>query len=631
MPRALIATLYIVFCLTIFYPLANQAASDGKIISHIEIEGNRLVTDQEILDVINTYPGAQLDKDQIMMDLKHVFELGYFDRDSLEALPSQLADGTVVLKFVVKENPPITDLEIYGVSSLDQVNAYESFMPLVGKPENIQLITHKIQELESLYLSEGYIIARVKDIDIDSDGTLKIYVNEGLISDIIFTGNKKTKRSFLDHVTSNTKAGEPYNEKTFSKDFKRLNGTGYFSNVTRAVIPNEGDDSYTLEIKVQEKRTINVGLGGGMNSNAGLFGNVNLSAANVKGKGHTLNVNAMVGSGFGVNSTFNDNSSLFRRDNITQIGVNYSVPYFMDKQGRSISYRTNYFKGPNYLVDLSKQSTASLGTSVSQRLDNKTSLRVGTNYSVVDLDDRDRAEYLDIISGNISELDGVKESVARDEAKAIRKEQLEDGQLINLSANIVHADLDDARKPRDGWKTRLGVEPNLAIGDLSSFTKLNASVTRYIPAPKKSSFVFNLRAGHELLGDIPQFTQYRLGGMSGVRGYRQFSELGVGRNMLIGTAEFRTPIYNVMPPLKKFGFLKNLDVAAFFDAGVLGGNTRNNRVSERLSRAMSAGVGLRINLPLVGGLRVDFGFPLIEALTEDPNFFRINFGVSNRF
>ena len=84
-----------------------------------------------------------------------------------------------------------------------------------------------------------------------------------------------------------------------------------------------------------------------------------------------------------------------------------------------------------------------------------------------------------------------------------------------------------------------------------------------------------------------------------------------------------------MPPLQKFKILKNVDFALFADAGVIGGDSRLNLITDRLSRAAAVGFGLRVNVPLVGALRFDVGFPLIQALTNKTKLYRFNFGPAN--
>ena len=147
---------------------------------------------------------------------------------------------------------------------------------------------------------------------------------------------------------------------------------------------------------------------------------------------------------------------------------------------------------------------------------------------------------------------------------------------------------------------------------------------------KKSTFVLNARTGFNPFGELPHFAKYRLGGNGGIRGYRLFSDLGVGDEFVAGSAEFRTPIYSLIRPLENVKYINNVDFALFVDAGLIGGDERLNDISNRLNEALSFGFGFRINIPLIGALRLDVGFPLIEAL-EDERLFRFNFGAADQF
>jgi outer membrane protein insertion porin family len=629
---------FLLFCF--FFTLPVSAAdeipetTETFHIFKIQIVGNRLVLDDEILKVINSREGSPFDRDLITEDLKNIYQMGYFQKNHIEAQPVKDDEGNIIVEYRIKENPIIRDLIIYGGESIADVDAYKIFVDLVGKPENTKLLTEKIRSLESQYLDAGYIVARVKDINLDNSGTLRIYIDEGKIDSIVFTGNHKTKESYLRHIVSSVHEDEAYNERSFARDFRRLQGTGYFSNVSRAVRPSEDTDSegYILEIQLQEKKTSSIGLGAGINSSAGLFGSGNATIGDLRGKGETLGINAMFGSGYGANSTFSRNQGLYRRGNIIQIGARYSIPYFADTEGTASLY-SNYSRGPNFMLDLVRQTSLDSGVSYSSPLDTDGNnvLRFSTNFNNVKLDDRDHKKFIERITKNIMEDIGLDESAAKEKAENIRKKQLKDGSYLGFGGHYLFKDLDSDTKPRDGWRTRLGVEPAVSFGDINSFTKLSGSVTKYIPAWQSSTFVFNVRTGFELFGNIPQFSLFRLGGLNGVRGYRPFSDLGLGTKMAIAMAEYRTPLYNIIPPIHKVKFMRNLDFALFADGGLIRGNRAINTYTKRLNDAASVGFGFRVHMPVVGGLRVDMGFPLIKTLFKNPSLFGVNFGPADYF
>lgn len=62
-----------------------------------------------------------------------------------------------------------------------------------GKIANLKDINKCVQKLEEEYRSNGYILARVTDVHMEKDGTLKVAVNEGIVEGFKVKGNVKTK------------------------------------------------------------------------------------------------------------------------------------------------------------------------------------------------------------------------------------------------------------------------------------------------------------------------------------------------------------------------------------------------------------------------------------------------------
>jgi outer membrane protein assembly factor BamA len=547
---------------------------------------------------------------------------------------------------MVHENPIIVDVLIFGNRNHQDVNAYSFFQDMIGRPQNSKVFNAKIRALEAAYSEKGYLLAKVKKALWDKDiGVFKIYIDEGYLSEIQYEGNFKTKKHFLDRKLAHTSSKHAYNEKEFYKDYQSLNKTGYFKKIEREIIPNEDGHGYVLKLNLEEKRSIKVGVGGGVNSGTGLFGNSTLKVSNIRGEGQDFQLSGTFGSGIGANSAFND-SQFFRQATLTTIGATYNIPYVFGSD-KNLGLYANYTQGANFQVDFSEQLSLATGISVSRVFgeDDNHFLKNSFGLNYIDLDEVNRFEerrYVRDIARNYTEFFDVGQNYvpgvgdpavspfALRAARELREDQLIQGQFINFKSAYSFTKLDDLQNPHEGWKSQLSLEPVLGFSEVDSFTKFSGSVSRYVGLPKNSSFLVNGRWGYDVLGSIPQFAQYRLGGNSGVRGYRQFSQLGLGTTQAISTVELRTPIYNVIPQLKRNKYLKNLDLAAFTDIGVVGGSTDFNRLTDRLSQAWSAGVGVRVAVPFFGRIRVDLGFPIIDAL-YNKDFFRINFGPADNF
>ena len=103
--------------------------------------------------------------------------------------------------------------------------------------------------------------------------------------------------------------------------------------------------------------------------------------------------------------------------------------------------------------------------------------------------------------------------------------------------------------------------------------------------------------------------------------------------MLMGSLELRSKL-----PLPRdkhgtangpiVGYLdKNIRACTFLDFGALSGNGYVNGAYSRAMIGGSVGLGLRIHMPMLGVVRLDYGFPLIAtALGHMTPRFSLGFG-----
>lgn len=87
------------------------------------------------------------------------------------------------------------------------------------------------------------------------------------------------------------------------------------------------------------------------------------------------------------------------------------------------------------------------------------------------------------------------------------------------------------------------------------------------------------------------------------------SGIGTGTGFMMGSAEFQTPI-PFIDRITDAKFLDNIRIAAFVDAGQIYGSTVTNEIYNRPIHAITAGVGVRVFIPGVGPLSIDWGYPL---------------------
>ena len=150
---------------------------------------------------------------------------------------------------------------------------------------------------------------------------------------------------------------------------------------------------------------------------------------------------------------------------------------------------------------------------------------------------------------------------------------------------------------------------------------------KYIPIAKKSSLTFTGRGGLKVHGsNMPEVMAFRLGGPYTIRGSK-VNGVGTGTSFIMGSAELATPIPFV--DKLRVNFLQNLRLTFWVDAGTVFNPTVSSTLYDRPLHAITAGVGLKINMPGVGPLSIDYGFPLTNPGPNGNRNGYFTFGVGD--
>lgn len=627
--------------------------NNAPTIKEVLIEGNRLVPEEHILSAISSKAGTKFDKDKVLSDLEAIDRLGYFVRDSIQATPEKEDEDQVLLKIRIIENNPVTQVQILGNTIIPSSELLFYVQDLVGKPESTTKISEALDQIEKKYRESGYVLAKINDISMDPDGTLTIKLDEGIIDKVSIVGNTKTKEKYIKRFIPNLASGEPYNEVLLVQDFRDLQGTGFFENIKRTLTPSQTNpDKFDLTIEVEEKRTTSFGFGGGVNSLNGVFANFGFNNANLFGEGKKVALNTQFGTGILAN-TLIDQRFLADRQTV-QVEASYTDPNFLDtKNSLTIFGRGNTFN--SYLVDLAQERNIALGVSLMRPL--------GMNFlggfdlsgesvemkdygsSAIDflsdqILDVDNGKYLENINEKTAFKPGqflgdhnkdIEREAAGILAKELRDEQLRAGKYVSFNPTLAYDTRDNVLNPRKGSYNKINVGQSFGVGN-DSFTKLGVDLRRYIPIGQKTTLAFNIQGASGLFGDIPMYNQMKPGGYYGIRGYRPFSDIGIGSRTLLASAEIRTSLLDTIPGIQNTPIGKDLRLVLFSDFGYIGGNDTINRLFNRLTTAGSVGLGLRANIPMLGPVRIDYGLPMVKSLWNNKNIFgRFNFGFGERF
>lgn len=586
----------------------TDSTSNKRTIKNIEILGNNVIDKSLILQQMKLQQGDTYSRELIQRDLKAIYQLGYFT-ENMKAIPVNNSDGSITLKIVLEENAPVTDFTIEGntVISTDEILTY--LLPMKGKPQNISEINDAIAKIQDCYSSKGYILARIDSVSDDPDGTVNISIKEGTINRILISGNEKTKDYVIERNIL-TEPGQIYNENLLKEDLVRLYATQAFKDVTREIEPTDDPDKYDITINIEEQRTASISVGGGIDSVTGVFGSVGISDNNFLGRNERLSLNGIAGTGVILND-----SSIKRRMNL-QAELSYFKPYFYNAD-TSLMSKVFYRDFGSYQVPLAIERRVGAEATVAHRM--KFNKHVTSTFSL-------GLENIDVSEGDGKKISNLysRYNIPISE----RAKQLDGGLFLSLSPALLYDTRDNATVTRKGTMASLRFDEELGIIDFNkTHGKLTGMVKQYIPVGKKSSLSFTAKGGGKIHGDnMPEVMAYRLGGPYTIRGFKM-SGVGTGDAFIMGSAEFATPI----PFLDRtrINFLNNLRFTVWADAGKIFNPSITDRIYDRPLYAVSAGIGLKLYIPGMGPLSIDYGIPLTNPGDNGSRSGYFTFGVGD--
>ncbi|MEP6924327.1 MAG: POTRA domain-containing protein [Pyrinomonadaceae bacterium] len=98
-----------------FISLSNVVAQQDKLIEAIDFQGNRRLSDEDILKLIKTRPGDRFDEKLLQEDLQSLLKLGVFSPSQIRVLAEEGMRGGVNVIFEVFELPLITKVNFDGL------------------------------------------------------------------------------------------------------------------------------------------------------------------------------------------------------------------------------------------------------------------------------------------------------------------------------------------------------------------------------------------------------------------------------------------------------------------------------------------------------------------------------------
>ncbi|WP_439341157.1 BamA/TamA family outer membrane protein [Vacuolonema iberomarrocanum] len=581
------------------------------LVAEVAISGAPPELEDQIFRAINTRPGQTTSRTQLQQDVNAIFATGFFAE--AQAIPEDTPLG-VRITFLVETNPVLQDVALVNSEVVPPETVDEIFGEQYGEILNLNELQDNIEELNAWYQENGYVLAQVIDIpEVQDDGTVQIAVAEGEIEDIEiqFVGDdgepfdedgepiEGRTRDFIITRQFESQPGDIFNQQQIETDLRRAFGLGIFDDLQIALSPGDDPSRVDVTVIVDEGQTGSIAAGVGVSSASGLFGTVSYQERNFGGNNQQLAAEFQLG----------ERDLLF--------DVSFTDPWIATDPNRT-SYTVNAFSRRSiplvfqggedevFLPNGDRPRVRRFGGGIAfgRPIDESWTGSVGIRYQNIRLQDSD---------GDLSPEDEFGNDLSFSE----------DGtdDLLLLQVSATNDQRNSPLTPTSGSFLRLSTEQSVPIGDASIFmNRLRASYSYFIPVDftdfneGPETLALNLQGG-VILGDLPPYEAFSLGGTDSVRGY-DAGDVGSGRAFVLGSAEYRFPLFSILGGVLFVDFGTDLGTGSDVPG-------EPAEIRDKPGTGFGYGVGLRVQSP-IGAVRVDYGF-------NDEGDGRLHFGIGERF
>jgi len=211
---------FIFFCV-----IAVNVFSQTTIIRKIEVRGNKVVSNTEVLDVVSTRPGDDFSSSRLREDLRSIYKMGSFMDASIEV--EDYKDGLKVI-FVLVEKPSAGEIKFRGRKSIWESTLKDALDIKKGDTCAVDELRLKQNERKilNLYEERGFPFATVShEIEVVKDAAnITFIINEGprvKVDEVNITGNKFfSTKTLLGKMR--IRPGRWYSETKLEEDLEKI-------------------------------------------------------------------------------------------------------------------------------------------------------------------------------------------------------------------------------------------------------------------------------------------------------------------------------------------------------------------------------------------------------------------------
>ena len=515
----------------------------------VEVTGNREISTDEIKNLISLKPGDAINLTILRSDLEKIANL-YKERGYVGAnfQFSMTADGLVTVN--INEGPVVSDFEFKGNEVLKSEELGKELDKYKGRTLSINLLKEMVTCIQELYNKNGYPACVILNAYSNDSGVVTFEIGEGKISKIEIKGNNKTK-DYVILREMETKVGSVLNADKLQKDLQKIFNLGYFSDIKADIHASETPGEIILTIEVVEQLTGQANGGLAYSTRDGLSLLLGISDSNLLGTGRKLGLSLNIG--------------LTARD----ISLNYTEPYIFGDLSTLDCLLISRQAENSDIIGTStvkyNEDRKTLDLTLSRPIDSNLRGTVGVSCNdIIYSPDEDGTTLPDILQSGLS--NAILLGVARDTRDVVFNPTKGDyyGTSIKFGGGILGGDF--------------------------SFTKLTLDMRWYKPVTDKETVAINYTWNFGS-GNLPYIEKSSVGGVNSVRGLPENWKKSDNTEIL--SFEYRIKIQ------------ENVSGVVFLD---FGNGWDSDETINPTDLYTGIGLGLRIPLPPMGILRLDYGW-----------------------
>lgn len=565
-------------------------------IKHIVTEGNKNLSSKQIKKVMDTKEWwlfsfisstGYYKKEQMETDIEKIRNL-YYNNGFLKVViaePEITVDNekknmTIKVKVSEGDQFKIASVDFSGNTVFDNETIRKTITLAPNSLFRKNMLEKDMLSITELYSNNGYALASVvPDLQPDEQNkTVKVSlgISEGdkyKMGRIEISGNTKTRDKVIRREVR-VDEGETFNSSKLKRSYDRINNLGFFDSVEMIPKPRYEDKSVDVDIKVKERPTGFLSVGGGYSSEDKFIATADVTQGNLFGRGQYIKLKGEIG---GISSYYE---------------FSFRDPYFLDTP---YSFSTGIYKHNKEYIEYDKEAYG---------------FYVGFGKAFGEFWRGDLTYNFE--KSDITNVDN--------DASVVVKDQEGRHTLSGFTSTVVRDSRDNYIDPTRGSRNSLTLSLTGLGGDYGYFKGLIDSGW-YFPWGV-TTFMVRGRFGYasEVFGKkLPLYERFYVGGISTVRGLG-FGDAGPhddateeaigGTTELIFNTEF---IFPISPEMKLKGLV-------FFDAG-----NSYDGFNEFGTLRYTSGLGIRWISPF-GPIRLEWGYNIDKHEGESSNKFEFAFG-----